>query len=119
MNIERRESPEEPLPPLYKASSVISVLVAAVCAVLAVFFVYLNINPPEPLDGDIDFGDGTGFVLGGVAACFSLAALASGVLVPVLWRRGHVSASAVFAVLALPIWGIVAMAASQVVLGPS
>ena len=57
----------EPLSPLYKTISVISLFLAAVCAAPAVFYSYLNLNPPEPRDGDTYFVDGTRFGLGGVA----------------------------------------------------
>ena len=89
-----------PLPTLYKIVGLISLLVGAACAVPAVFYSYLNVNPPQPRSGDIYFGDGTGFVIGGIAACFSTAALAIGVLIPVLWRKGHTAAATVVAAFA-------------------
>lgn len=106
------------LPSLYKVISLISLLVGAACAVPAVVFTYLNVNPPEPRSGDIYFGDGTGFVIGGVAACFAAAALTTAILIPVLWRKGHTAAATVFAAFAPPLCAIPIWTASQLFVLP-
>ena len=101
-----------PVHPLYKVISVVSLIVAAAFAVPAAYFGYLGVNPPASRPGDVDLGGEAGFVLGTVAACFSLAALAPGLLVPALWRRGQTVASTTLAAFAPPIWAITIGAAA-------
>jgi hypothetical protein len=72
------------------------VFAGLVLLVPVAYYSYLNINPPRPRPGHLYFGDGTGFVLAAFAAfaaCPAVAALAAGVLVPWLWRRGRRSAT--------------------------
>ena len=94
--------PRQPSPPLSPAAdhdsrlplwiqviSAASVFAGLVLLVPVANYSHLNINPPRPRPGDLYFGDGTGFVLAAFAACAAVAALAAGLLVPWLWRRGR------------------------------
>jgi hypothetical protein len=99
-------------PWLLKAISIISILVGLLCAVPAVYYTYLNINPPVAGSGDLYFGDGTGFVLGAMAGCPAVAALTAGILIPVLWRRGHTTGATVVATLAPLPWVVVLLLAT-------
>lgn len=107
-----------PLPILHRAIGFASLLVGAACVLPSVFYASLDVNPPEPRSGDIAFGDGTGLVIGGIAAGFAVAALTTAVLIPVLWRKGHAAASTLFAALALPICGMPIWIASQFLAQP-
>lgn len=84
--------------------SVLSILFGLLCVVPAVYYTYLNINPPEAGSGALYFGDGTGFFFGAIAGCPAVAALAAGILIPILWRRGHTTGAAVVAALAPLPW---------------
>lgn len=81
------------LPPWIQVISAASVFAGLILLVPVAYYSYLNINPPRPRPGDLYFGDGTGFVIAAFAACPAVAALAAGVLVPWLWRRGRRSAT--------------------------
>lgn len=75
------------VPRCLKAISAACLGVGALLLVPVVYYSYLNINPPVQRLGDIYFGDGTGFALAAVAALPAAVALATGLLVLVIWRR--------------------------------
>jgi hypothetical protein len=77
------------LPLWIQVISTVSVFAGLVLLVPVAYYSYLNINPPQPRPGDLYFGDGTGFVIAAFAACPAVAALAAGLAVPWLWRRGR------------------------------
>lgn len=79
------------LPLWLQVISTASVFAGLVLLVPVIYYSYLNINPPQPRPGDLYFGDGTGFVIAVVAACPAVAALAAGLLVPLLWRRSRMT----------------------------
>jgi hypothetical protein len=75
------------LPTVLKVVSVVCVLVGLLLLVPAVFYSYLNVNPPIAGEGDVYFGDGTGFVIGALFGVLAVAALAGGAAAAIFARR--------------------------------
>jgi hypothetical protein len=105
-------SASHPLPPaagtvaagsslLLKAISVGCLVIGLACLVPAVYYTYLGLNPPAVGPGDLDFGGGTGLVLGGMFAVPAVTASAIGILLPTQWRRGRTTGITLVAALAL------------------